>query len=104
MIVEDLAEHLRALGGYTRGSPEWKALYAKRWSVEQVFKSLKESCRLEAHCVRGLKAITLHILMSLLVYQSRALVKVLAGGLETMRWQGTGSSVAGGLQSSEENR
>lgn len=88
VIEEDPLDNLRVLGGRTRrNTPEWKALYAKRWAIERVFKSLKQGCRLESHHARGLKAITLHALMSLLVYQSRALVKVLAGGLDDMRWQ-----------------
>jgi hypothetical protein len=82
------AEHLRVLGGHIpRGTFEWDELYAKRWSVERVFKSLKQGVRLTSHYVRGLKAITLHALMSILVYQSRALVKLLAGDLDRMRWQ-----------------
>ena len=79
---------MRILGPVTRRhSPEWKALYSKRWSIERIFKSTKESCRLESHYIRGLKNITLHALMSVLTYQARALVKLLAGELGTMRWQ-----------------
>ena len=88
VIVEDPSEHLRVLGGDTRrGSYEWRKLYSKRWSVERVFKSIKESRRLEEHCVRGLKYITLHALMSTLTYQANALVKVLAGEQDSMNWQ-----------------
>ena len=87
VILEDPAAHLRVLGGKTRrGSEEWHDLYSKRWSVERVFKSIKESRRLEEHCVRGLKYITLHALMSTLTYQATALVKVLAGEQDNMRW------------------
>ena len=87
VIVEDPTEHLRVLGGQTRrGSPEWDALYNKRWGVERVFKSMKESRRLEEHCVRGLKHITLHAVMSTLTYQASALVQALAGNLDGMRW------------------
>ena len=87
VIVENPTANLRVLGGRTRrNSPEWKALYDKRWSVEWVFKSMKESRRLEEHCVRGLKYITLHALMSNVTYQASALVKVLEGNLEGMRW------------------
>ena len=87
VFAEDPAAHLRVLGGKTRrGSEEWGDLYSKRWSVERVFKSMKESRRLEEHCVRGLKYLTLHALMSTLTYQASALVKALAGDLEGMRW------------------
>ena len=87
VFAEDPADHLRVLGGYTRrGSREWKARYGRRWSIERVFKTLKESCRLEEHHIRGLKNITLHALMSVLTFQASALVKLLAGGLDEMRW------------------
>ena len=87
VIVENPLDNLRVFGGKTRrGSQEWDDQYSKRWSIERVFKSMKESRRLEEHCVRGLKYITLHALMSTLTYQASALVKVLAGEQENMRW------------------
>ena len=87
VIEEDPLDNIRVHGPITRrNSPEWKALYGKRWSVERVFKSMKESRRLESHCVRGLKHITLHCLMSTLTYQASALAKVQAGEKDSMRW------------------
>ena len=47
---------------------------------------MKESRRLESHCIRGQRQITLHALMSVLTYQATALVKAQAGQLEDMRW------------------
>ena len=47
-----------------RESAEWEALYRMRQAVERVFKSLKQSRRLEAHCVRGLKRVALHCAMT----------------------------------------
>ena len=41
---------------------------------------------MERHCVRGLRQITLHILMSTLTFQATALVRILAGEAEWMRW------------------
>ena len=80
-------ELMRILGPITRrNSPKWKELYAKRWSVERLFKTLKESRRLETHCVRGAAHIALHSIMATLTYQSSALVKVRAGDKESMRW------------------
>ena len=88
VIVEHLADNLRVMGGRTwRGSREWWRLYHKRWSVERVFKSLKESRRLDEHCIRGLKQITLHASMSVLVYQANAIVKAQAGKWDELRWQ-----------------
>jgi len=51
-----------------------------------VFKGLKESRRLERHCIRGLRKISLHATMSVLAFQATALVHVLAGEVEDMRW------------------
>ena len=74
-------------GGKTRrNTREWKTLYARRQSIERIFKSQKESRRLEEHCVRGLKHITLHCLMSTLTYQATALAKAQAGDTAGMRW------------------
>ena len=76
----------RLFGAVRRDSQEWKDLYAKRQAVERVFKSLKESRRLNRHCVRGLRQVTLHALMSVLTFQATALVRVLDGEREWMRW------------------
>ena len=69
-----------------RNSRKWKALYRKRWAVEQLFKTLKQSRRLESHCLRGLRHVRLHALMSTLTFQATALVHALAGNLDGMRW------------------
>ena len=69
-----------------RNSPQWSALYSKRQSIERVFKSMKESRRLERHHVRGLRQIRLHALMSALAYQTTVLVALRAGEAATMRW------------------
>ena len=69
-----------------REGPEWKDLYAKRQAIERVFKSMKESRRLARHCVRGLRQITLHSLMSALAFQATALMHLRAGEQDLMRW------------------
>ena len=80
------ADSPRAHGPIREGSAEWKELYGKRQAVERVFKSLKESRRLERHCVRGLRQIALHATMSLLAFQATALLAAQAGELGQMRW------------------
>ena len=50
-----------------------------RQAIERVFKSMKESRRLERHCVRGLRQVMLHILMSTLAFQVTALAHIRAG-------------------------
>ncbi len=83
---EDPKQNLRLFGALRRDSKEWKALYEKRQAIERVFKSMKESRRLERHCVRGLRQITLHTMMSVMTFQATALVRVLAGQVRWLRW------------------
>ena len=85
-VWEDPKRDIRLFGAVRRDSPEWRELYSRRQAVERVFKSLKESRRLERHCLRGLRQITLHSLMSVLTFQVTALVKLLDGRVEEMRW------------------
>ncbi len=85
-VWEHPSTNIKVVGVLSRASPEWKALYAKRQGIERIFKSMKQSRRLEGHCIRGLAQITLHSLMSTLAYSATALVKVHAGSRRTMRW------------------
>ena len=84
---ENRQDNPRVFGPVRRGSDEWKSLYDLRQSVERVFKSGKQSRRLEDHCVRGLLDISLHAAMSMLVFQATALARIQAGQQEYMRWQ-----------------
>ncbi len=83
---QDPAENIRLFGVIPRYSQQWKNLYAKRQTIERTFKSMKESRRLEQHCVRGMRMITLHSLMSTLSYQLTALVNLQAGIRDSLRW------------------
>ena len=85
-VWEDPAENIRLFGVVRRDSQEWKTLYAKRQAIERVFKSMKESRRLERHCIRGLRQITLHAIMSALAFQATVLVRLRAGEAGLMRW------------------
>ena len=85
-VWEDPQKDIRLFGVVRRDSEEWKALYAKRQAIERVFKSMKESRRLERHCVRGLRQITLHAIMSALAFQATVLVRLLTGEADMMRW------------------
>ena len=74
-VWEDPMSNIKLFGAVVRrGSPEWKAYYEKRQAIERVFKSMKESRRLERHYLRGLRQVTLHALLSTLTYQATALV------------------------------
>ena len=85
-VWEDPRRNIRLFGVIRRDGPEWKALYAKRQTIERTFKSMKQSRRLERHCTRGLRMIRLHALMATLAYQSTVQAAVRAGDLDTMRW------------------
>ena len=76
----------RVFGPVRRGSREWKTLYKMRWSVERVFKSMKESRRLESHCVRGIRKVSLHAAMSALAFLATALARLRSGDIESLRW------------------
>lgn len=82
---QDPMEDIRLFGAIRRDSPEWKALYNKRWSVERLFGAVKDSRSLEYHHARGLKHVTLHCLMSFLTYQAQVLVNLQAGDKKGMR-------------------
>ena len=86
-VWENRQDNPRRFGALRRDSKEWKDLYQLRQSVERVFKSLKQSRRLEAHCVRGLKHVALHCSMSVLVFQATALVRLRESGVDGMTWQ-----------------
>ena len=77
----------RRFGQVRRDSAEWRILYAMRQAVERVFKSLKQSRRLEAHCVRGLRRVALHCAMATLVFQATTLVRLRETGTDGMTWQ-----------------
>ena len=85
-VWEDPARNVRLFGDLRRDSREWRDLYAKRRAIERTFKSLKQSRRLERHCVRGLRKVTLHCLMAVLAYQATALVSAQQGRVVWMRW------------------
>ena len=54
----------RLFGPVARGSRLWKTLHRLRQSVERVFKNMKQSRRLAAHCYRGFRRVALHVAMS----------------------------------------
>ncbi len=80
-VWEDPSRNLRLFGPphMRRESPEWKSLYQKRQGIERVFRSLKQTRRLERHCMRGLHQVRLHSIMSVIAYQATLLVNHKAG-------------------------
>ena len=83
---ENRFDRARLFGSVRRDSAKWKELYGHRQAVERLFKGMKESRRLEAHCLRGLKKVSLHASMSALTFQATALVRHKAGRTADLRW------------------
>ena len=82
---EDPADNLRVLGVVARDSDEWKALYAKRQTIERVFGSLKRSRILDQHQYLTDKKIAAHIAFSTLTYAATMLARVDLEGVDTIR-------------------
>ena len=78
-VWENPAKNLRIVGIVPRASRLWKKLYAKRMSIERVFRSLKHSRGLEGHCMRGMRKILLQATMSVLTFQGTALARLRTG-------------------------
>ena len=76
---ENPEDNIRRFGGrIRRGSPEWNMMYAKRWSVEQVSSRWKEQGRLERHCSFGLRRVSAHARLRMLMSLAAQLDQFLA--------------------------
>lgn len=80
-------ENPRLFPAIRRDSPEWVELYGLRQAVERIFKSLKESRRLNAHYVRGMLHLGLHSTMSALASVATAVMHVNRNDLDMLCWQ-----------------
>jgi IS5 family transposase len=61
--------------GEQQGTPEWKALYRQRQSVERAFSRLKGQRSLNHIRVRRLRKVTLHCYLSIMALQTSAAVQ-----------------------------
>ncbi len=85
-VVEiDRQENLRRYSLIPRRTAEWKALYAKRQSVERCFSRLKQHRALDSHCKRGLRKVTLHALMGIVTMLAAAVVRAERGEIDRLR-------------------
>ncbi len=64
----DPDDNPRVMGNIRRNSKQWKRLYRKRWSVERVFASLKESRLLENHRYRGIAKVRNHVTSAVVAF------------------------------------
>lgn len=73
-VWEDPAKNPRLFGRkIRRGSPEWRAKYRLRYSIERLFAWWKDSCNLEHHRFRGLANVRLHVLLTSIAYETKRL-------------------------------
>jgi transposase len=73
-IIKVNRTHKKALFPET---DEWRAIYSKRTSVERLFARLKGHRRLNNITVRGIRKVTVHCFISLIVVQAQALRSIL---------------------------
>jgi transposase len=69
----------------THGPTEDKRVYRLRSSVERVISRLKEQLCLEKHRVRGLRRITIHVLVCMVAMLLNALVALRLNRVEKAR-------------------
>ena len=74
---------MRLLRLTPRQSQRWKDLCGTRQTVERVFKSMKQSRRLERHCHMGLKRVNLHAVLSMIAFPATAQTQFRIGSSET---------------------
>lgn len=74
--IKDEFDYRRFGFGIKRSDDRWHELYHKRTAIERVNSRLKQTRRLEAHCLRGFENINLHSTLSVIVMQALALTKV----------------------------
>ena len=84
--VWEKPENPRLIGPIPRSSERWKQLYKQRWGVKRIFKSAKESLRLERHCVMGIPKVSLHAALSFLSFQMTVMFNLMFGPPDKMRW------------------
>ena len=76
---EDPEQKVRRFGSrIRRGSPERHTAYHKRWSVERVFSRRKDPGRLERHKYFGLRRVSAHARLQMLLSLAERLVRVKA--------------------------
>ena len=84
-VWENPMENLRVVGIVWRGSEEWDRHYAKRMSIERIFRSLKHSRGLEGHMVRSMAKIRLLASLSLVTYVATVLARIKVGDRKHLR-------------------
>ena len=83
---EDPERDVRLFGGrIRRGSPEWNAAYCKRRSVERVFSCWKDPGRLERHRYFGLRRVSAHARLQMLMSLAERLAQVKAAATASVR-------------------
>lgn len=71
-IIDPNPAHKKAVRA-TDMTDDWKSIYAKRTAVERLFSRLKSHRRLNFIRVRGLRKVSVHVLLSVIVLQAQAI-------------------------------
>ena len=81
-IWEKPEDNPRLFGMIRRDSQEWKHLYSLRQAIERIFKSMKQSRRLEDHCLRGFLKIATHAALAVLAFSATVLARLRLGNAD----------------------
>jgi len=71
-IIKPNPSHKKAVKSYPE-TPQWQFIYNRRTSTERLFSRLKGHRKLNTIRVRGIRKVSLHCLMSIMVFQAQAL-------------------------------
>ncbi|MFQ5925186.1 MAG: transposase, partial [Dehalococcoidia bacterium] len=71
-VIKANPKHKKAIEAYPE-TPDWQLIYNRRSSAERVFGRLKCHRKLNHIRVRGIRKVTVHCLMSIIVFQAQAL-------------------------------
>lgn len=71
-IIKANPKHKKAIEAYPE-TPDWQLVYNRRTSAERLFGRLKGHRKLNSIRVRGIRKVTVHCLMAIIVFQAQVL-------------------------------
>lgn len=71
-VIKANPNHKKALKAYPE-TPDWQLIYNRRTSAERLFGRLKGHRKLNHIRVRGIRKVTVHCLMAVIVFQAQVL-------------------------------
>ena len=85
-IWENPLDNPRLFGVIRRDSQEWRHLYSLRQGIERIFKSMKQSRRLEEHCLLGFLKVATHAAIAVLSFQATVMTHLRLGDDDGLMW------------------